>query len=56
MRYLIVTEDGEIVEVTIMYDKNSKATTNPLEATSCVLKFPEGWAAVEALGPIHVVN
>ncbi len=57
MRYLIITEEAIIVEVTNLYDKDSREITNPLEATSCVLKFDdEHWAAVAADGPIHVVN
>ena len=46
MRFCVETEDGEVLEVTTLFDAQGKETDDLDETVSCVVKFGEtSWGA-----------
>ena len=57
-RYITVDDLGRIFEVTNLFDRHANPTTDPVLASSCVIKFDNHhWLPQDAdLVPIYTVH
>jgi len=57
-RWLIETTDGDTYEVTMLFNMQGNEVSDPLQASTCVIKFAEDEWASAVIGDraVHVVN